>query len=365
MGQLRAALRAFAQDDKPPAEILRRLDDWCRTLVPQHAAADGTEPPDPPTVSCTYLVYDAWSRILSFANAGHMPPLLVSGSEVRPLEVRHKGVLLGVRGRGMPALPTYREESRYLPPGSTLVFYTDGLVDRRERADGEGHYTDAEVQGMLQQAISGAAGGSVAEIAEAAEYAVPGEIDDDMAVVVVRTSAVNLASWEGRFPAEPIRVSEARQLARDNFVKWGMEVEQADLACLLVSEVVTNVVLHAAASTGRRPELVLEPATVSAAGTVGVVGVAAWDVAPFGQVLSGQPGNEFTLRLRRGHESIWVEVFDTDLRLPRIRTAAESDEGGRGLYLVDQLATRWGSRPTKDGKAVWFELPVKGGLGQG
>src|SRR5215831_1433574 len=32
MGQLRAALRAFAQDDKPPAEILRRLDDWCRTL---------------------------------------------------------------------------------------------------------------------------------------------------------------------------------------------------------------------------------------------------------------------------------------------------------------------------------------------
>jgi PAS domain S-box-containing protein len=360
MGQLRAALRAFAQDDKPPAEILRRLDDWCKTLVPQHAAPDGTPPPDPPTVSCTYLVYDAWSRILSFANAGHMPPLLVSGSEVRPLEIKHKGVLLGVRGRGMPALPTYREESRYLPPGSTLVFYTDGLVDRRQRAGGDGHYSDTEVQDMLRAAIAGAAAGPVAQIAEAAELAVPGEIDDDMAVVVVRTSAVNLASWEGRFPAEPIRVSEARQLARDNFVKWGMELEQADLACLLVSEVVTNVVLHAAASTGRRPELVLEPAGAGAR----LAGVAAWDVAPFGEVLPGQSANEFTLRLRRGHESIWVEVFDTDLRLPRIRSAGESDEGGRGLYLVDQLATRWGSRPTKDGKAVWFELPVKGGLGQ-
>ena len=363
MGQLRAALRAFAQDDKPPAEILRRLDDWCRTLVPQHAAADGTAPPDPPTVSCTYLVYDAWSRILSFANAGHMPPLLVSGSEVRPLEIKHKGVLLGVRGRGMPALPTYREESRYLPPGSTLVFYTDGLVDRRQRIGGGGHYSDAEVQDMLCAAIQSAAGGPVAGIAEAAELAVPGEIDDDMAVVVVRTSAVNLASWEGRFPADPIRVSEARQLARDNFVKWGMELEQADLACLLVSEVVTNVVLHAAAPAGRRTELVLEPAGLAAG--AGAVGVAAWDVAPFGEVLPGQSGNEFTLRLRRGHESIWVEVFDTDLRLPRIRSAGESDEGGRGLYLVDQLATRWGSRPTKDGKAVWFELPVKGGLGQG
>ena len=38
---------------------------------------------------------------------------------------------------------------------------------------------------------------------------------------------------------------------------------------------------------------------------------------------------------------------------------AETDEGGRGLYLVDQLATRWGSRPTQDGKAVWFEIPIK------
>jgi hypothetical protein len=92
--------------------------------------------------------------------------------------------------------------------------------------------------------------------------------------------------------------------------------------------------------------------------------VGAWDVAPFGEVLTGRSSPEFTLRLRRGHESIWVEVFDADLRLPRIRSAGESDEGGRGLYLVDQLATRWGSRPTKDGKAVWFELPVKGGPGR-
>src|SRR6202034_1766944 len=97
-------------------------------------------------------------------------------------------------------------------------------------------------------------------IARAAETAVPGEIDDDMSVVVVRTSAVDLASWEGQFPAEPIRVSEARRLAHETFTSWGMEVEQADLACLLVSEVVTNVVLHAAVSPTPRHELVLEGA---------------------------------------------------------------------------------------------------------
>ena len=50
MGQLRAALRAFAQDDKPPAEILRRLDDWCRTLGPATRRPSGFAAADPPIV---------------------------------------------------------------------------------------------------------------------------------------------------------------------------------------------------------------------------------------------------------------------------------------------------------------------------
>ena len=136
-----------------------------------------------------------------------------------------------------------------------------------------------------------------------------------------------------------------------------MPPEQAELGCLLVSEVVTNVVLHAAASPSPRRDYVLEPALTG----LGVMGP--WDVSPFEEVLPEPEENEFTLRLRRGNDSVWVEVFDSDLRLPRIRSAGESDEGGRGLYLVDQLATRWGSRPTSDGKAVWFELPIMGGPG--
>src|SRR5215475_9757980 len=117
--------------------------------------------------------------------------------------------------------------SDLLAPGSTLVFYTDGLVDRRQRADGS-VYTDAEVQHMLQRAVREAARGTVDQIAEAAEHAVPGEIDDDMAVVVVRTSEADLASWEGQFPAEPVRVSEARRLAHETFLSWGMDAEQTD-----------------------------------------------------------------------------------------------------------------------------------------
>jgi PAS domain S-box-containing protein len=354
MGQLRAALRAFAQDDKPPEEILRKLDDWCRTLAPPKKGADT---PDPPIVSCTYLVYDAWSRTLSFANAGHDAPLLVTGGEVGELEIEHKGLLLGARSRNMPGAPTYREETRHLPAGSALVLYTDGLTDRRERTDGTGHYTEAEALEMLKESVGRVATGEVEAIAKAAEESVPGDIDDDMAILVVRTSAVDLAWWERSFPAEPIRVSEARRLAQATFLEWGMDPEQTNLTCLLVSEVVTNVVLHTATPRTPRYEFALEVA--GGPRPVAPVLVGGWDLAPFSEGFSGSAGQEFTLRLRRGAETVWVEVFDTDLRLPRIRSAGETDEGGRGLYLVDQLASRWGSRPTRDGKAVWFEMPLR------
>jgi serine phosphatase RsbU (regulator of sigma subunit) len=398
MGQLRAALRAFAQDEKSPADIMRKLDDWCRALAP--ASENGVTAGDPPTASCIYMIYDAWSRELTFANAGHDAPLLVSAGQVQQLEFLHKGVLLGVRGKGIRGLPTYREQTIGMPPGAILVFYTDGLTDRRTRADGSGHYTEAEAVQMLQQAVrAAAASGDADAVATAAEYAVPGDIDDDMAILVVQSSPSELASAERTFPAEPIMVSEARRVAAQTFRSWGMDPGQAELACLLVSEVVTNAVLHASItpSPGRDLDLEMEPLMMPAP-----VGVPAGPAAPVpprpvpsGRVPSGRavarkaavpaqktsgPGDasawpgaadraragvparsrEFRLRLRRGATSVWVEVFDPDLRLPRIRTAGETDEGGRGLYLVEQLATRWGSRPTPEGKAVWFEMPRSG-----
>jgi len=302
---------------------------------------------------------------------------------VRQLEFLYKGVLLGVRGKGIRGLPTYREQTIGMPPGAILVFYTDGLTDRRTRADGSGHYTEAEAVQMLQQAVrAAAASGDADAVATAAEYAVPGDIDDDMAILVVQSSPSELASAERTFPAEPIMVSEARRLAAQTFRSWGMDPGQAELACLLVSEVVTNAVLHASItpSPSRDLDLDIEPMMMPA--PVGVPAGPASPVPPGRaavrpaavppQQITGREGwvgappgapaapREFRLRLRRGAASVWVEVFDPDLRLPRIRTAAETDEGGRGLYLVEQLATRWGSRPTPEGKAVWFEMPRSG-----
>jgi serine phosphatase RsbU (regulator of sigma subunit) len=365
MGQLRAVLRAYAQDEKSPADIMRKLDEWVRSTAPLGAGGD------PPTVSCIYLIYDAWSRELTFANAGHAAPLMAMNGAVRMLEVRHKGVLLGVRGRGIGGLPTYREQSITLPPGAAVVLYTDGLTDRRTRYDGEGHYTEAEALDMLRDALL-ATPASAAALASAAETAVPGDIDDDMAILVFRSSPEDLKSVERSFPAEPIMVSDARRLAQATFADWGMHPDQADLALLLVSEVVTNAVLHASVTpspSGRRFDLEIDP-LASAGGPGGLEAVGLAGDLPLGALtpaggfpVAAHPPRayrprEFTLRLRRGAESVWVEAFDPDLRLPRLRTARATDEGGRGLYLVEQLATRWGSRPTPEGKAVWFEIPL-------
>ena len=260
MGQLRAALRAFAQDEKSPADIMRKLDEWCRALAP--VDENGMTAGDPPTVSCIYMIYDAWSRELTFANAGHDAPLMISAGQVRQLEFMHKGVLLGVRGKGIRGLPTYKEQTIGMPPGAILVFYTDGLTDRRTRADGSGHYSEAEAGQMLQHAVrAAAASGDADAVATAAEYAVPGDIDDDMAILVVKSSPSELASTERAFPAEPIMVSEARRLAAQTFRSWGMDPGQAELACLLVSEVVTNAVLHASVtpSPGRELDWDMEP----------------------------------------------------------------------------------------------------------
>ncbi|GII58138.1 hypothetical protein Pth03_65270 [Planotetraspora thailandica] len=352
MGQLRAALRAFAQDDKPPADILARLDEWTRVVAHPERDDFGEDITNPPLVTCQYLVYDAWSRQLSFANAGHAPPLLIVDGTITELDITEVGQPLGVRAKGVHADLVYKEETRTLPPGATLLLYTDGLLDRRPPRDTEGPVlSDDETLRILCDKLAKISEESVERIADTATVAVPGEIDDDMAILVVRSVGTELEIEERTFPAQPIMVSEARRMALEAFKDWLVPEERAELACLLVSEVVTNVVLHAASANMPRRELALDGPPLPFDES--------WEIPGFEEEIAGGD-KEFTLRLRRGKKSIWVEVFDQDLRLPRIRSAGENDEGGRGLYLVDQLAKRWGSRPTREGKAVWFEIPIGG-----
>jgi anti-sigma regulatory factor (Ser/Thr protein kinase) len=107
-------------------------------------------------------------------------------------------------------------------------------------------------------------------------------------------------------------VRRARALVGIQMNKWGLQ-EPAYTAELLVSELVTNALAYA---TG-----------------------------------------DVSIRLILDHVLV-CEVFDDAAAMPRLRIADDSDENGRGLRVVSQLARRWGTRRTPDGKAVWFELTL-------
>jgi serine phosphatase RsbU (regulator of sigma subunit) len=119
MARLRGALAGLAITGSPPQRLLGWLNDLVHHVDAEHTAS----------VMAGY--FDPRSRTLTWAQAGHPPPLLVRGEEARPLTVP-AGILLGA-GRG-----GYQEASLFLEPGDLLLLYSDGLIERRDRSLEEG-----------------------------------------------------------------------------------------------------------------------------------------------------------------------------------------------------------------------------------
>ncbi|MFD8263617.1 ATP-binding protein [Streptomyces griseoluteus] len=73
-----------------------------------------------------------------------------------------------------------------------------------------------------------------------------------------------------------------------------------------------------------------------------------------------KPTLRFIVRATHGHGRLRVEVEDPSIKQPHTRPPSPDEEGGRGLYLVDSLVTRWGTYRSKPGhgKTVWFELDL-------
>jgi anti-sigma regulatory factor (Ser/Thr protein kinase) len=108
-------------------------------------------------------------------------------------------------------------------------------------------------------------------------------------------------------------VQQARMVAR-RFLDGRVGPSVCEEVVLLVSELVTNAVVHAR--------------------------------------------TEVRLRLRIDRTLLRVEVEDCDERVPVARHATLRDERGRGLRLVEQYTARWGVTPWNGGKTVWFEVDV-------
>ncbi|CAM5412705.1 SpoIIE family protein phosphatase [Streptomyces pilosus] len=294
MGQLRTTAQTLAGLDLPPQEVLHHLDEQAQRLGVDRMA------------TCLYAVYDPVSHRITIANAGHPPPILLElGGRAEVLRVP-AGAPIGVGGVDFEAVELDA------PAGATLLLYTDGLVESRLRDVWTGIEQLREKLAATAQ-LTGADHPPPLEALcdEVLDMLGPGDRDDDIALLAARFDGIapnDVAYWF--LEPEDAAPGRARRLARRALTRWGME-ELSDSVELLVSEVVTNAVRYAT-----RP---------------------------------------VTLRLLRT-DVLRCEVGDDVPQLPRLRQARATDEGGRGLYLVNRLARRWGATRLSTGKVVWFEL---------
>ncbi|MER5937749.1 SpoIIE family protein phosphatase [Streptomyces sp. NPDC001928] len=330
MGELRSAVRTLALLDLEPAEVLSALDEIARGLGAPGGVQQATRAARRPReadlsevylATCVYAVYDSVTRRCTFANAGHLPPVLVEPGESALMLDVPPGMPLGVGGE------PFEEVEVELPEGALLALYTDGLVESRDHPLDEG--LQAFVGALTDPArpspdqptsTTGPRADTYPNLEDVCDH-VLNTLDshhgeDDIALLMARVQGLpadSVGDWT--LPREPRSVGRAREYARGRLQSWDLE-PLIDTTELLVSELVTNALRY----------------------------------------------GEGEIRLRLLLDRTLVcEVWDSGLVQPRRRRARDTDEGGRGLQLVGLLSAAWGSRRTPRGKTVWFELPLPDG----
>jgi integral membrane sensor domain MASE1/anti-sigma regulatory factor (Ser/Thr protein kinase) len=298
-GLARYTLRAAAMHESRPSRVLDVLND---ALLRQRS----------PSEFCTA----AFARLEP--NGAYARATVSSGGHPLPLVLRSDGAVetIGSHGTLLGVLenPRLSDSTVELRAGDTLVLYTDGLMDA---------YAPERIvrHADLTAALAALAGRSAPEIArEVARTLLGGgerEPRDDIALLVLGIPAPTAAPEKEvvvRLPGQPGAVPSARRAVGE--LEPGLEHAVFANLRLLVSELVTNSVRHAHA-----------PASAS-----------------------------LELRARVFRDHVRVEVgddghgFDPSEQVPNRDTAS-----GWGLYLVDQLADRWGVANTH-GTNVWFEI---------
>lgn len=296
MGQMRSVIRAYAFELVDPAVVLQRTD---RLVVGMRMTRPAS------------LVYATLSRLrtgwdMEYARAGHLPPLLVRDGVVTRLNGKG-GVLVGY-GSG-----ERHSDHVKLVPGDALVFYTDGLIERRAQALSSGLDALCEVAGSAQ-AIDAAG------IGEELLSRLGEDPEDDVALVVVRvpnpakdalTPVNSPRSRRWALPSEPASIARARHAVLQTGSSWGL-TNLAD-AELVASELVANAVLHG------------------------------W--------------GHLSFRLFETDAGLRIEVEDANPSPPIATEGHANRSGGYGMQIVERLA-EWGWRPAGSGKMVWAQLQV-------
>ncbi|ROP41744.1 SpoIIE family protein phosphatase [Saccharothrix texasensis] len=288
MGQLRSALAGYLLDGHSPAAALERLDAFTARV---NGAAGST---------CACLTFDWSTGGLSWAAAGHLPPLVLDASGSARFLSGGTGAVLGAPGRA-----PYLDNTTGLEPGASVVLYTDGLVERRGAVIDQGLQrlldTVRDAHDLPPRALSDAIIGSMLADGQ----------DDDVALVLARHLPPPLRNT---VPARPSELAVMRRNVEAWAATAGLSPDQLDDLQLALGEAAANAVDHA------YPD----------------------DV----------PG-EFTYDLATTATGVRVTVRDHGHWRPE-----PEDKGyrGRGLQIIRSIAERAVFHRAEDGTTVEFDL---------
>ena len=220
MGQLRNSLRAYALEGHSPAAVVQRLNRIVRDLEQGWMA------------TLFYAVLSADENVVTFSNAGHVPPLVLNGDGGRFVE----------DGRGPPLGigedDEHGEHQTELRPGSTLLIYTDGLVEE------PGVPLDMQLARLAETALGappdpdglcdGLLAGMLGE----------GEPRDDVAFLAVHLLTLAGPKVEFDLPADPKALSSVRRALGRWLVENGADEEDIYAVQLATHEACTNAIEH-------------------------------------------------------------------------------------------------------------------------
>ncbi|MGW9031407.1 SpoIIE family protein phosphatase [Streptomyces sp. NPDC055722] len=307
MGQVRTAVAAYATEGHRPAAVIDRTGRLLAEL--------GTDL----LVTCCVVTLDTADGTAEVALAGHPEPLVQRPDQTVGTLKAPANLPLGVTQHH-----AYRGREHTLEPGSVLMLYSNGLITACRASDPQ---AGARV---LLSSCSRQAGSDLEHLADhlIAEDSSPRQRRDDAVLLLARYEG---AHGEGAPRTGSLHIQQrdlhgvkaARGFVDDRLCSWGLAEVSDDLQ-LIVSEIVTNALIHA--------------------------------------------GSDVDVRLRAYPDHLRLEVRDCDsnppVPSPLVLSEEENEqaEHGRGLLIVEALAGAWNSSPNGRGKTVSLDMriPVSG-----
>ncbi|KAB1990534.1 SpoIIE family protein phosphatase [Streptomyces triticiradicis] len=290
MGQMRTALRAYAVEGHPPDVVVSHAN---RLLLDLETDLFAT---------CCYVDIDMEEGSAWYVRAGHIPPVLRHPNGRTEVPASETGPPLGVvRQTDFPMSPMR------LQPGTIVALTTDGLVES----------VDVDIEDGLKRLAEGLAGSDPAHLGLVADELLTGaNRSDDVALLLMRYDGMEVLplreSWTVWRVPEAVR--HARRYTRRALRSWGVGA-YTDTALLIVSELVTNALVHT----------------------------------------DGQVRLDLTLVNHR----LRIAVADNSPRTPIKPTSIGWEAtGGRGILLVEAMSATWGTVPVSGGKQVWSEIAL-------